>query len=101
MRISDFSNANLRRCNESFHDIHQWSPTDWMCAVTGEVGEAANLIKKLKRGERIDTHLIGKELADAVTYIDLLMTRLGLDLELYMRIKFNEVSDRVKSSVKL
>lgn len=99
--FADFSDANERRCIQAFHPIDEWSPTDWMCCVAGEVGEAANLIKKLKRGERIDTHVIGLELADAVTYIDLLMTRLGLDLGVYVRSKFNRVSDRVGSSVKL
>lgn len=43
--------VNIRRCEESFHPVAAWSPTDWMTAVAGEVGEAANLIKKLKRIE--------------------------------------------------
>ncbi len=101
MKISELSIANELRCIESFHPVAEWEPTDWMCAVAGEVGEAANLIKKMKRGEYVNIDEIGLELADAVIYIDLLMTRLGLDLEMLLQRKFNIVSDRVGSAIKL
>ena len=97
----DLTIANLERNVESFHPIDDWSPTDWACAVAGETGEACNLIKKLKRGEKIDVEEIGKELADIVIYTDLLAQRLGLDLGTCVLNKFNEVSDRVGSEIKL
>jgi len=93
--------ANEQRCAELFHPIEDWSPTDWGCAVAGEVGEACNLIKKLRRGEAIPVEEIGKELADSVIYMDLLCTRLGIDLGEAVRSKFNEISDRRGSKVKL
>lgn len=43
--------VNVKRCEESFHKIADWTPAEWMTAVAGEVGEAANLIKKLRRIE--------------------------------------------------
>jgi NTP pyrophosphatase (non-canonical NTP hydrolase) len=93
--------ANVTRCEVAFHPLEDWSPTDWMTAVAGEVGEAANYIKKMRRGEPIATEAIAKELADAVIYIDLLAARLGIDLGDAVVDKFNEVSDRVSSSIRL
>lgn len=101
MDFKDLQKANLERCEKSFHGINEWSPTDWATAVAGECGEMCNLIKKLRRGENIDMDEIGKELADLVIYADLLATRLGLSLGECVKNKFNEVSDRVKSDIKL
>jgi NTP pyrophosphatase (non-canonical NTP hydrolase) len=69
--------------------------------MAGECGEACNLIKKLRRGQDITVESIGKELADVVTYVDLLAARLGIDLEVAIINKFNEVSDRCGSAIKL
>jgi|SRR3989338_4344526 len=101
MDFKDLEKANLERCNKSFFGINEWSPTDWATALAGECGEACNLIKKMRRGENIDINEIGKELADVVGYADLLATRLGLSLGECVRDKFNEVSDRVKSDIRL
>ena len=92
---------NRRRCEESFHPTHDWSPSDWATALAGEVGEACNLIKKMRRGEEIPIEEIGYEIADAVIYADLLCTRLGISLETAIRSKFNLVSERVNSPRKL
>jgi NTP pyrophosphatase (non-canonical NTP hydrolase) len=78
-----------------------WSPTDWMTALAGEVGEAANLIKKRRRGEYIPTADIATELADVQAYLDLLADNLGIDLAEATRAKFNVVSERVGSEVRL
>lgn len=78
-----------------------WSPGEWTNAMAGEVGEACNLTKKLKRDGNIDIQEIGKEIADVVIYADLCATRLGLRLEDCIRAKFNEVSERKGSGVKL
>lgn len=51
MDLRELNRVNVRRCEESFHKVNDWSPCDWMTAVAGEVGEAANKIKKLKRIE--------------------------------------------------
>lgn len=101
LSFSELRQANVLRCNASFFPIGQWGPTDWMCALAGEVGEAANLIKKMRRGDDIRLDDIAMELADVVTYADLLAARLGIDLGEVVRRKFNIVSDRVKSEVRL
>lgn len=103
--------ANLRRVPE-FRDKHGnlchvdgltgWMLSQWSNAVCGELGEAANLIKKIERGDytldeaRED---LGRELADVVTYLDLLAARAGIDLGRATTAKFNEVSERVGSRV--
>lgn len=93
--------ANELRANNDIDKIDEWSPTDWACALSGEVGEACNLIKKRRRGEAIPTVDIAKELADAVTYIDLLACKLGIDLGAAVADKFNEISMRRGSQVVL
>lgn len=100
MTFDEFRIANYARCVESFkHDINDWSPTDWACAVAGEVGELCNLIKKMRRGEDIPLADVGREIADSVAYLDLLATRLGLNMGEVTRLKFNEVSARIGSVI--
>lgn len=111
--------ANVKRCAAVFHGVNEWSPTDWACALAGEVGEACNLIKKLRRrGPTPETIVnrdssdaffhfelnrsfeeIGKELADVVIYADLLAARLGIDLGEAVRAKFDEVSNRMGAKI--
>lgn len=93
--------ANVQRCEDVFHQLDSWSPTDWACAAAGEMGEACNLIKKLRRGEDISLTDVGYELADTVIYLDLLAARLGINLGEAVREKFNIVSDRRGSEVRL
>jgi NTP pyrophosphatase (non-canonical NTP hydrolase) len=104
---------NVERCEQVFHRLIDWSIEDWTLAFIGEAGEACNAVKKLKRyyegtntkrdpateDECIEN--IGKELADTIIYADLLAARLGIDLEEVIRRKFNVVSDRMKSDIKL
>ena len=96
-----FSAANAFRCETVFHAIDDWSEGDWMTAVAGEVGEAANLIKKRRRGEDILLSEVAAELADAVTYIDLLAARMRIDLAVAIRDKFNVVSKRRACDIRL
>jgi NTP pyrophosphatase (non-canonical NTP hydrolase) len=103
--------ANVRRCEEVFHPLDAWSPTDWATAFAGEAGEACNVVKKLRRldgaDSALDTELkreclrraIGEELADAVIYADLLAARLGIDLGEAVRLKFNIVSAKREATV--
>jgi len=86
--------ANVERCNDVFHNLDDWSLTDWATAMAGECGEACNLIKKIRRGESIEISELGKELADIVIYADLLAARAGIDLGNFVASKFNEVSAR-------
>ena len=101
---------NKARCNQSFHEIDEWSPTDWACAMAGECGEACNVIKKLKRLEtegnspanagldKDDLYrAAADEIADMVIYADLLMQRMGMSLGDAIRSKFNRTSEQVGS----
>jgi NTP pyrophosphatase (non-canonical NTP hydrolase) len=108
MNISDFSIFNRRRCESPAgfnHPINGWSASDWMTATVGELGEAANIIKKLNRvrdgipgntetPEELQRAL-AKEFADTFCYLDLMATSCGIDLEEAVIDKFNEVSDRI------
>lgn len=85
-------------------DGGDWALSAWCNAVLGELGELANLIKKIERGDctleekRAD---VGKELADVLTYLDILAFRCGVDLGQATIDKFNEVSRRVGAPVRL
>lgn len=93
--------TNIGRCEQLFHKLFDWSPTDWACAMAGECGEACNLIKKSRRGELVAYDDVADELADVVMYADLLAARLGINLGEAVRKKFNEVSDKRGSSFRL
>lgn len=96
-----FNAANTERCKESSFGEVSWTPQDWACAMAGECGEACNLIKKMRRGQAVPAKDVADELADLITYVDLLATNLGINLEAALIAKFNEISDRRGSAVKL
>lgn len=88
--------------SHSAPDGSDWSPNDWMVAVVGEVGEAANIMKKVRRGDLSAEEAkpkLQKEFADVVIYMDLMAKRHGIDLGQAVVEKFNEVSVRVDSNV--
>ncbi|MGV3539693.1 MAG: hypothetical protein ACO1OQ_07780 [Rufibacter sp.] len=89
------------QASTAYQQCRDWSLADWSNAIAGETGEMCNLIKKIRRGDGIDVQEVGKELADIVIYADLLADQLGLDLGECVRQKFNEVSDRIGSGIKL
>lgn len=115
-RMSDLTfdqlrDANVRRLpqfknrrGEPAHsqpDGSDWSLPEWGNALAGEVGELANLLKKVRRGDiTLDEALpeISKELADVLTY---LAFRCGIDLGMAAIAKFNEVSARIGCDVGL
>ena len=92
--LSHFHDLNVVRCNEKYFGIDSWSETDWGCAAAGEMGELCDLLKKRRRGQDIPLEAVGKEIADVVTYLDLLCAKLGLSLQDVVTKKFNEVSAR-------
>jgi len=114
LHLADLAKANAERCNEVFHPIDDWSPTDWACAMAGECGEACNEVKKLRRRmphfdrafahdprEEAALNRVGAEIADMVIYADLLCQRLGINLEDAIREKFNKVSEEHFSDVRI
>ena len=102
-RLPQFKNGKGEPAH-SKPDGSDWCLAQWCNAVTGELGEAANLIKKIERGDmsldeaRIE---LGKEFADIVTYLDILSDQAGVDLGQATIDKFNEISERVGSTVRL
>jgi NTP pyrophosphatase (non-canonical NTP hydrolase) len=107
-------NANVRRLplftNKHGKPAHSkvdgsdWSPAQWLQAVTGELGEYANLRKKFERGDITEEEFkteARKELADVQIYLDILAFQLGIDLGEATVDKFNEVSDRIHCPIKI
>lgn len=85
-------------------DGSDWKLSAWCNAVTGELGEAANIIKKIEREDMTLDEAredLANELADVQTYLDLLAFRAGVDLGAATIRKWNAVSDRVGYAGKL
>ena len=101
LTFDELRKANRLRNADIFHQIGEWSPCDWMTALAGEIGEAANLIKKQRRGDTVAHSAIEQELADAVIYLDLLAARLDVDLGAAVRAKFNMTSEERGSVIRL
>lgn len=93
MTFDDFSRINRERCEspQGFnHPLSGWSTSDWMTALMGEVGEAANVVKKLNRvrdgvpGNKLSaTELrrqLRRELGDVFVYLDLMAQSLGFSI---------------------
>lgn len=102
-RLPQFKNRHGQPAHPK-PDGSDWSPAQWLQAVVGELGEYANLRKKYERGD-VDADTFKREaadeLADVATYLDILAFQLGIDLETAVASKFNRVSERVGSNVRL
>lgn len=91
--MTTFSARNLARCEASNgfnHPIGSWLLSDWFLAATCELGEAANVAKKLNRvrdgikgnketPEQLRDKL-RKEIGDVFCYLDLLATSQGFNV---------------------
>lgn len=110
-RIPTFRNA-LGELAHTHSDGSDWTPSQWLQAVIGELGEYANFRKKFERGDITLEEFKekgGKELADVQTYLDILAMRCldtpdradpqGIDLGQVTLEKFNEISRRVGSPI--
>ena len=108
MNMHDFSRSNLKRCEspQGFnHKLGSWSLSDWMTAVLGELGEAANVAKKLNRvrdgipgNKETEAELrekFARELADTFIYLDLMAQAAGIDLPATVREVFNAKSEQI------
>ncbi len=85
-------------------DGSDWSPAQWLQAMIGELGEYANVRKKFERGDlTLDEFqaAASNELADVQCYLDILADQIGVDLGRATIEKFNAVSERVGSTVRL
>ena len=103
-----FSERNKRRCESPTgfnHKLGSWSLSDWMTATVGEVGEAANVVKKLNRirdniqgnteSEYQLRQQLRDELADIAIYLDMLCQAAGFDLETIREEKFAKTSAKI------
>lgn len=104
LTLKKIQDANVKRCEDAWHPVNDWSANDWAVALGGEVGEALNVCKKIRRMAQgkfqtnnfpsMDKAIVqlGDELADVIHYATLLAARMNIDLEAHVRDKFNEVS---------
>lgn len=79
-------------------DGSDWTPAQWFQALIGELGEYANLRKKVERGDFALEEArpkLAEELADAVIYLDLLAAQLGIDLGKATIEKWNAKSEQL------
>ena len=113
LTFAELTRANIKRNAEVFAPCDNWTPMEWGCAMAGEAGEACGALKKLRRhtegtnsnkDHQTEHELfseVKKELADTVIYCNLIANKLEFDLGEAIRDKFNEVSERMKSSIVL
>jgi NTP pyrophosphatase (non-canonical NTP hydrolase) len=102
-----FSERNRQRCESPRgfnHPLNSWTLSDWMTATLGELGEAANIVKKMNRhrdGIKEDIpedelrQMLADELADAEIYLDLLFQAAGIDRENAIEKKFLKTSQKI------
>lgn len=113
MTFRQFSAANRNRCESHLgfaHKLNSWSTSDWITATVGELGEAANVAKKLNRirdgipgNSESYAELnaaIRDEIADTFIYLDLLAQSLGFLLEDAVREKFDRTSEKIGSEIR-
>lgn len=99
-RLPLFRDAKGRVCHGP--DAVPWTPAQWLQAVVGELGEYANLHKKVERGDftiEEKRSELGDELADVVIYLDLLATSLGVNLGSAVMAKWNRTSEKVGAPI--
>ena len=97
VRLPLFRNGKGETAHEKA-DGSDWSANDWAVAALGELGELANVLKKVRRGDMtLDEarQMLADELADTVIYLDLLAYRLNVDLGDAVMAKWNETSVKV------
>ena len=105
MTFTEFQELNARRSRETWqHDVSNsgqdspWPWQNWALCVAGEAGELCNLTKKVLRGDFPLTDAkadLLRELADIITYADLMISSLNASTENVVLSKFREVSHRL------
>lgn len=119
--LAKLREQNVSRLARWHGDDDGWTLADWSNAMCGEAGEAANVVKKIRRtdsalwdkqkypGDGASAHAkladlpadearaalmrdLARELADIVCYADLLAHHAGIDLAAAVIGKFDHVS---------
>ena len=110
LTFTDLRAANEAR-QEHWGGSDNWTLADWSNAVAGEVGEACNIVKKIRRPE-LGTTGNGKdvsayygklevEIGDVLIYLDLLAKKAGTTLDQAVMRAFNEKSEQLAMPVRL
>ena len=113
MDMINFSKVNRSRCESPSgfnHALDSWSLSDWMTATMGELGEAANVCKKLNRvrdgipgntvPENVLRQQLADELADTFIYLDLLCQSAEIVLHEAVQRKFEITSRKIGYTAK-
>lgn len=108
MHFNKFSEINRHRCEspDGFnHALHSWTLSDWFTAIMGELGEAANVAKKLNRirdgipgnddSEETLRRKLKQEIADTFIYLDLTAQAAGFTLGDVVMEVFHEKSRKI------
>lgn len=88
-----------------WHEDNVWEGTDWATALAGEMGEACNVVKKLRRAETGAINagdppveelveMLALECADVLIYLEILASHYGIDLGEATVTKFNQTSEK-------
>lgn len=107
LRLPLFTDATGKKCHKATAEGpagFDWALSQWSNAVFGEAGEAANIIKKIERGDfplEDARPALADELADVAIYLDLLAYRAGIDLGEAIVNKFNRKSEEKGIDVRI
>jgi NTP pyrophosphatase (non-canonical NTP hydrolase) len=107
LTFENFRAKNISRMRR-WHSIatEPWNGADWGNALAGEVGEACNIIKKIRRietgtpgrknkGKEYYLKALAHELADVYCYLDIVADYYDIELPAAIVEKFNLISDEL------
>lgn len=114
MNLDEFDKANRERCESPAgfdHKLDSWSLSDWITACVGELGEAANIVKKLNRvrdgipgNKETEAELkakLARELADTFIYLSLAAQRAGVRLSEAIPEVFDAKSEEIGYPIRI
>lgn len=107
-----FQRLNLERCNDAFFPLYKRAATYYSSCVAEEAGEVCSEVNTLinlaasrceETNEEYSIHrqLLGRELADLITYAFLLAEFYKITLSDVFISKFNEVSKKKGSNIRI
>ena len=110
LTFEDLRKANTAR-QSHWGGSENWTLADWSNALAGEVGEACNVVKKIRRPQlgtigNMSTaqdyqDQLESEIGDVLIYLDLLAKAAGLDLDRAVMRAFNEKSEALEMPIRL
>jgi NTP pyrophosphatase (non-canonical NTP hydrolase) len=105
LTFNEFSRITRERCEKDIRPIKSWTALEYCGAAAGELGEMANIVKKIRRGtKKLDAKSrkeVAHEIADTISYLELVAASLDIDIEPALIEKFNLVSKKWGSKYRL